>query len=280
MIPKYHIAPVENVPTTEKPWTGDCEKKPWDYRVCVAIPVLNTPETLEPLLTLLRMQTVRPFVMLIDTGSNDQNLSKIQSFSSEDVEVHSLRFNGVKHPSDFPAIAMDFAFSACRSPFLFATHADCYPRRKDLLESFLTMCPKKSPVVGYEITPRAHKDWKGMVSHTATMYDMKTMDMIGFGWSLRRLAHMVDINDHSPVPTRPNWPDTEILGNYILRHYDIKPHLVGSEENFSRTQDENIDHFRSFTSGKMYSPEYFKQAKGWFASAKKDAEERIKEWSN
>ncbi len=117
-----------------------------------------------------------------------------------------------------------------------------------------------------------------MVSHTATMYHMVTMDKIGFGWSLRRLCNMLDIKDHFPTPLRPNWPDTEILGNYILRYYKINPHLVGPEENFSRKVDDNIDHFRSFTSGKMYSPDYYKQARGWFLSARTEALERIESW--
>ncbi len=155
MNPTYHIAPIENVLTIHKPWEGNCEKKPWEYKVTVAVPVLNTPETLEPLIALYRLQTERPFIMVIDTGSSDDNLAKIQRLAAEDIEVHSIRLNGVEHPSDFPAIAMDLAFAACRTQFLFATHADCYPRRRDLIEWFLGMCPSKSPVVGYEISPRA-----------------------------------------------------------------------------------------------------------------------------
>lgn len=276
----FDYAPVRNKPSFEAPWEGNCPKKPWDYQVCAVIPVLDTYEQLSICVELLRRQTVSPFIIVIDTGSTDQELNKITSLRSDDLEVHSLRFNGLCHPSDFPAIAMDLAFSMCRNNFLFATHADVFIKRKNLLENFIELCKKESPVVGYEISPRAHNDWKGMVSHTATMYHMSTMDKIGFGWSLRRLCNIFGIKDSKPNPHRPCWPDTELLGNYILRQNDIKPHLVGSEKNFKRTNDENIDHFRSFTSGKLYSDSYFSLANKWYDKARTEALERIEEWKS
>ena len=109
---------------------------------------------------------------------------------------------------------------------------------------------------------------------------MKTMDKIGFAWSLRRLCNEYNIVDYKPDPMRPNWPDTEILGNYILRKNNIETIIIGHEENEKRTNDSNIDHFRSYTSGKMYSPPHFKKTKEWFEDAMKLAKIRIKEWSN
>ena len=58
------------------------------------------------------------------------------------------------------------------------------------------------------------------------------------------------------------------------------PHLVAGEENQSRTFDDNIDHFRSYTSGKMYSPPYFKTVKAWYDDATCSALKRIEEWKN
>jgi hypothetical protein len=173
---------------------------------------------------------------------------------------------------------MDFAFSACRTKYLYATHADCFLRRKDFLEYLIGICPQKSPVVGYEISPRKHADWKGMVSHTASMYYMPVMDKIGFGWSLRRLANYYNIVDYTPSPNRPGWPDTEILGNYILRKNNISPYLIGKELNFTRKKDDNIDHIRSFTSGKLYSKSYYEMVSDWYKDAKKEAKERICLW--
>jgi len=272
------MSPIYGARTTDNPWEGLCKKKPWEYDVTAIIPVLNTPETLPICIELLRLQTIQPFIMIIDTGSIDDNLKRTVALRAEDVEVHTLGLNGVRHPSDYPAMAMDAAFSLCRTEYLFATHADCFLRKRSLLEEFVGLCKTKSPAVGYELSPRKHPDWQGMLSHTASMYHMPTMDHIGFGWSLRRLCNRHGIVDYKPDPTVPNWPDTEILGNYIMKEHGIKPYLVGKEGNQVRTVDENIDHFRSYTAGKMYSPHYYKIVQEWYSDAAKQALERINLW--
>jgi hypothetical protein len=277
---KVEISPSHGKLTESSPWNGTCKKKPWDYNVTAVIPCINTPETLPICIELLRLQTEKPFIIIIDTGSTEENLKHVEDLRDEDVEVHVLRLNGVRHPSDYPAMAMDLAFSLCRTEFMFATHADCFLRKKTLLWELMELCKTKCPAVGYELSPRMHEDWKGMLSHTASMYHMPTMDKIGFGWSLRRLCNRYGIVDYKPDPNKPNWPDTEILGNYILKDNGITPYLIGSEQNHCRTVDENIDHFRSYSAGKLYSPEYFQQARKWFYQARKEALERINKWSN
>lgn len=274
----FSISPIKNKLSNQSPWEGDCPIKPWDYQITAVVPVLDTLDTLQLCIELLRLQTVRPFIVVIDTGSSQETLDQICSLRSVDLEVHTIRLNGVQHPSDYPAIAMDLAFSLCRTPYLFATHSDCFIKRRDFLQDLLLLVQTKSPVVGYEITPRSHEDWKGMVSHTATMYHMETIDKIGFGWSLRRLCNIYDIKDYKPDPARPNWPDTEILGNYILRHFKIEPHLIGHEQNFKRFTDDNIDHCRSLTAGRLYSPFWQKHSEEWLIPAMKEAQERIEEW--
>jgi hypothetical protein len=274
------ISPTYGWLTVQTPWEGCCSKKPWEYEITAAIPCLNTSETLPICIELLRLQTIRPYIMIIDTGSLPHHLEKVQAMRAEDLEVHTIALNGVRHPSDYPAMAMDLALTLCRSSFLFATHADCFLRRRDFLEYLLDLCKNKSPAVGYELSPRKHHDWKGMLSHTASMYDMKAMDLIGFGWSLRRLCNEYGIVDYKPCELGSNWPDTEILGNYILKRHDIVPHLIGGEENEKRTLDDNIDHFRSYTSGKMYSPPYFKKVQEWYNDAKKEALTRIENWKH
>lgn len=277
---KEDFAPLrgQGVYTTSNPWEGSATKKPWDYKITAAIPCLDTAETVEICIELLRLQTERPFILLIDTGSWGDQIEQMKKMQADDCEVHFIRLNGVQHPSDFPAMAMDIAFALCRTEYMFATHADCFLRKRTFLADLIKLSEEKSPVVGYEMSPRAHSDWHGMVSHTATMYHMPVMDKIGFGWSLRRLCNMYNIRDYKPTPLRPNWPDTEILGNYILRYHKIKPYLIGHEENFSRQVDENIDHLRSYTSGKLYSPPYFEKAVNWFEKAKEEALERIRDW--
>ncbi len=273
------LSPLRNQLVNTKPWEGAVYKKPWEYEVCVAIPVLDTPETLQMVVELFRAQTIKPYFLIIDTGSLPDSWPKIEGMRAEDLEVHAIRLNGVRHPSDYPAMAMDLAMTLCRSPYMLATHADCFPMKKDLVENLLRLCKDISPVVGYEITPRRHDDWVGMVSHTCTMLDMKEMDKIGCGWSLRRLATLFGMEDHSPNPDRPNWPDTELLLNYLLRDNDIVPFLIGKEENFSRNKDENIDHCRTLTSGLLYNKEYYKKALSWVDDAMGQARERLKNWT-
>lgn len=278
---KKDIAPLRGngINTTHSPWEGSCTKKPWDYKITAAIPCIDSAETVQICVDILRLQTERPYIMLVDMGSSDEQIERMKKFHDDDCEVHFLRLNGVLHPSDFPAMAMDIAFALCRSEYIFATHSDCFLKRRNFLEELADISKEGNhPVVGYEMSPRGHNDWQGMVSHTATLYHMPVMDKIGFGWSLRRLCNMYDIRDYKPSPLKPNWPDTEILGNYILRYHKIKPHLIGSEQNFERQVDENIDHIRSYTSGKLYSPPYFEQAKEWFRDARKEALERILQW--
>jgi len=273
------ISPLKGRPTTELPWEGDCEKKPWEYEVTAVVPVLDTYDTLELVVQLLKLQTVRPFIVIIDTGSCESELEKIESLRDEDVEVHSLRLNGVVHPSDYPAIAMDLAFSMCRTDYLFATHSDCFLKRRDFVEDLLQKCKEESPVVGYRLTPREHADWEFMVSHTATMYHMFTMDKIGFGWSLRRLCNTTGIQNRKPDPNSPNWPDTEVLGNYILNRSGIEPLFIGNEKNHCRNLDENIDHPRTYTSAKLYSPPHLEKMIDWVEDAKEDARKRIEAWT-
>lgn len=266
-----------------EPWRGNCPKKPWEYEVTAVIPVIDTVEPLSICIETLRLQTVKPYIIVIDTGSEPESLERILSMHDCDLEVHSIRLNGTQHPSDAVCMAMDLAQSLCRTRFMFATHSDVFLRRRDFIEYLLSMCGDengKHPVVGYEMSPRSHDDWKGMISHTATMYHVRTLDKIGFGWSMRRLASMYGLESHEPSPDRPNWPDTEILGNMILRQHEIKTKIIGAESNFQRNTDENIDHCRSMSLGMLYSKAYYDKAEIWIKQAMDEARERTNAWKS
>ncbi len=275
---EHLYAPTKNQKYFPNTWEGASSKKPWDYKVTACIPVLDTPEEIELVVKLLQLQNELPFIQIIDTGSTQENWSRIEKLRSESVEVHQFRFSGVLHPSDFPAIACDFAFSSARTEYIFMTHADCFLMNRDVIGELLSMCSAECPIVGYEISPRQHKDWVGMVSHTCSMYHMNTMDKIGAGWNLRRLCCIFNIKDSRPDPLRPNWPDTELLINYIARNEGIVPKVIGKEENFMRTQDHRIDHCRTLTAGKLYSKEYFDIMSPQCEQAKAMARERIVDW--
>jgi len=272
------VAPIKGSRTSVKPWEGRVKKKPWDWEITAVVPVLDTYEELALCIELLKLQSNPPYIIVIDTGSSVSEYDKIKTLRAEDCEVHAIRSHATPHPSDFVAQAMDLGFTLCRTDYLFATHADCFLRKRTLLEEMLEMTKTISPVVGYEITERSFSGWEGMCSHTASMYHMPTMDKIGAGWSQRRLLNFYDIEDKRPQKEMPGFPDTEILLGYILRANKIEPHLIGKEENFARNKDENIDHCRSLTSGKLYNPKYYAICKKWVKEAKVEAKERIEEW--
>jgi hypothetical protein len=277
-----NLAPLRNRDPKDKPWQGSCAKKPWEYRVTAVVPVIDTHESLSLCVETLRMQTERPYIIVVDTGSQRGNIEKILEMHAEDLEVHCIRHNGTIHPSDPVSVAMDMAQSLCRTEYMFATHSDAFLVRRDYLEWLLSMCGDEDdglfPVVGYEMSPRQHDDWRGMVSHTATMYHIPTLDRIGFGWSMRRLASICGLESQDAHPDRPNWPDTEILGNTILRENRVPVKIIGHESNFERNRDENVDHARSISLGLLYSPEYKRSSSGWLHDAMTDASRRICEW--
>ena len=132
MIPS--IAPIRDDLNNSIPWEGDCVNRPWSYQITAVVPVIDTVEELKVCVELLQLQTIQPFIIIIDTGSTEANYKEIEKLRSEDIEVHSIRLNGVLHPSDLPAMAMDLGFSLCRSDYLFATHSDCFLSRINLLE--------------------------------------------------------------------------------------------------------------------------------------------------
>ena len=270
--------PIRAVPAPQI-WEGTCARKPWEYRVTAAIPAIDHAEQLAVAVELLRLQTVRPYIMVIDTGSSREQFARIEAMRAADLEVHAIRLHGARHPSDPVAHAMDLAFSMCRTPFLFATHQDCFLRRRDFLEYLLSELADGAAAAGYELSPREHADWQGMLGHTATMFDMRQMDQIGAGWSLRRLCTLRGFADQRPDLSRPNWPDTESLLNILLREHAARVKIVGREENFVRNKDENIDHCRSLPSSSFYAPGYYSQALRWYQEARAEALTRIAAWS-
>lgn len=279
------------VETTDDSWSpyrgfpnahlGRVEKKPWDYACEAWIPIMDTLDTLPYVIELLRLQDSRPFIVLVDTGSKKESFDKLEELygDADDIELHRFRFKGVKHSSDYPAFAMDLAMSVCRTEHLFCTHSDVFLKKKDLLTRLIDLCDKFRPAVGYQMSPRDHEDWRKMVSHTCTMLHIPTMDKISASWSLRKLCNRKGLEF---IPNHPemgnNWPDTEILLNYMLWENGLEAKLIGEEKNHVRTNDDNIDHCRSLTAARLYFAEGAKTRQSWVDDAIEQAKERIKLW--
>jgi hypothetical protein len=255
------------------PWQGRCHKKPWDYRITAALPHLNTPEPLPTVIDLLRRQTIRPYILIIDTGSDDDLCKKLEHLRADDVEIHYLKSHAYLHPSAPVTAAMDVAFALCQTAYLFATHTDVFLRRQDLLETLLL---KNQAVVGYEMSPRPGTNaWKGVVSHTATLFDMRLMRYHGITWNLLRYFE----RGH-PRKEVPGWPDTESGLAICLKEADLAPLFIGRDQNLIRHTDHHIDHCRSYTGAKLYcaGTQLEETAHHQMQTALIEAQQRIEDW--
>jgi hypothetical protein len=274
----YGAAPSRHIKPEDKPWEGEWPQKPWDYKVSIVIPQADTTAQIKLARDLWRMQTVKPYFVLIDCGSTCQGVYDLLKLRCFDTEVHVVRCNGYRHPSEPVASSMDLAFSVVNSEYLFATHSDVFPRRRDILSHWLEKCGPLCPVVGYQMSPRPSGPWLTTPSHTATMYYLASMDRIRASWSMRRGRVLYWPHDPGNGTIGKGWPDTESLLGYQLRDTGTAWNKIGSEANHRRYGDEWIDHVRSYGSSLIYSPEYHDQAEAWMKEAMAEADERLDKW--
>lgn len=225
-------------------------RRPWNYPVAAALPHFETPETLPVVLELLQLQTVRPYILLIDTGSSPLTVRLLEKLRRPNVEIHYLRPHGFRHTSAPVTTAMDTAFALCRCEYLFCTHTDVFPKRRDLLEWLISLCRPDQPVVGYEMSPRpGTQRWRNVVSHTCTLLHMPTLRKHGISWSFERYWE-----SGQAEPQQHGYPDTEQPFDLCLRAAGIYPYLIGHEPN-DYYRDDNIEHVRSWTGLKNWMPD-------------------------
>ncbi len=273
------IAPLGTGDTPRR-YEGRCARKPWDYRVTAVIPHLNTPAPLRGSVETLRHQSEPPYILVLDTGSNEATCQELERMRGEDLEIHYLRSHAWTHASEPVAAAMDVAWALVHTEFLYCTHADCFVRRRDWIEWLRARCGETTPAIGYQMSDRSWltRDWEWMVSHTATMLHVPTMRRIGASWSFERYRTMKG----SYQPDSLDWMDTETGFNWTLRQAGITPVLLGPEANYERQTDDNIDHVRSFPSSTLYevgSSQYREAKANWMAAALQEAEARVRDWS-
>lgn len=266
--------------TGEHKHIGRLAKKPWEYAVTAAIPHLDTIEPLKLCVELLRAQTERPYILIVDTGSPPDVLAELEAMRAEDLEIAYVPLHGYRHSSEPVTIALDLAHAACRTNLLFHTHSDCFLRRPDLLENWARICNANTPVVGYRMSPRewATREWEWMVGHVALMCYMPSIHRAGATWSMQRMFHSYGYAwNYEGVG---GWPDTELAFNHAIRDAGIAPVFLGFEENHKRSVDDNIDHVRSFPGSKIYATgDYHERARGWMMEALREGWERVALWS-
>lgn len=274
----YRAAPLKGVPNDWRPWEGDLLRKPWEYRVTATIAVLDPGESLEVVIDLLRAQTERPYVIIVDTGSEWSNLMRLHErfADSDDVEIHSLRSRAWRHSSEPVGAALDVALATCHSEFLYATHDDVFLKRRDYIADLIELQRQTDAIaVGYEMSPRdwLTDQWEGMVSHTATLFHAPSLMKIGASWSFERAHHQFKVSRSTQ-----GWPDTETALGLLMKALNIKPVLIGHETNFERFEDANLIHCRSFTGSKLYGPEHHVQATQWIDDELIASRQRLEQW--
>ena len=225
--------------------------------VTLVIPHRDTPDWLLTSVALWQAQSMRPFILVVDTASTSMSTEIVlkELKSSPGVEVSQLNVGKTEHASDSICHAMDYAFSRCPTTYLLATHVDVHPKRRDLVEHLMNLCNEENPVVGWEMSPRGpgglQGDFTGQTSddypgHCCILFHMPTMDRIGAGWSIRRSANVFG-SARGPDPLVKGWPDTETcLGNLFFQH-GIKPHYLGRETNHTNQETQYCTHARSRT---------------------------------
>ena len=228
------------------------------------------------LLDLLALQTVRPYVLILDTGSSPEVVRRLEALRRPDVEIHYLRAHAYAHSSAPVTTAMDLAFALCRTPHLFCTHSDVFPRRRDLLEWLVGLCREDQPVVGYEMSPRPDTNgWRNVVSHTCTLLYMPTMRRIGATWSFERYWESCQAR-----PQQDGYPDTEQPFDRCIRRAGVFPYLIGHDANRVRYLDDNIDHVRSLSGLNLYGRggDMLQQCRRNLAAALIEARRRLAAW--
>lgn len=255
------------------PYLGRIQKKPWEYKVTACIPHLNTIEPLMMAIEILRNQTERPYIMVVDTGSSPEACEILEAMRDVDLEIHFIRSHGYRYSSEPVAAALDLSHALCRTEFLYQTHSDVFLRRADFLESMIRLCSEKNPVIGYRMSPRdwISREWEEMIGHTASMFHMPTINRLGISWSMQR---MVDESRERPEQ-KHGWPDTETSFNRLLKKSGIRPVFIGYDENYVRSVDCNLDHSRSYAGSKLYSAEHFAKAEVWMGEAMEEAKDRL-----
>jgi hypothetical protein len=257
-------------------WGGICPKKPQQYAITAVIPHLETPEPLQVVIDVLRAQDLRPYIMVIDTGSSAEVCQALEELRAADLELHYIRAHAYTNSSEPVAVAQDLAFALCRSEYLFCTHSDVFLCRRDFLTDLRRRCSADVPVVGYEMSDRSWvtSQWRGIPSHTATLFHMPTMHRLGITWSMQRFYALYGYDN------RQGWPDTESTMGQLLKDKEVKIDFLGKETNFQRHKDANLDHVRNYPSSQLYFPEggYFQIAKQWMAEAMAEARSRLDTW--
>jgi hypothetical protein len=294
------MPPIRGVDWREHPWEGVVNKKPWQYNVTAALVHIDTPDLLAIVIDILRSQTERPFLHVIDSGSLEKHRVVLEQmeYESDDLEVTYLRPRAWKYSSEPVSASMDCAFALCKTEHLYATHTDVFLKRRDHIEFLLSKCNTNTPAVGYQMSPRIWTCdlWKRILSHTSSLYHMPSMRKYGVSWSMQ--AAFEAVSGIAADPLKASWPDTEVNIGLCLHRArvgerwpddpDATPEnpsvlMIGTEPNVPY-EDDWLEHVRSTTLHNLYGGDGLchnrSDRKILLAEAILRAQRRVAEWQS
>lgn len=266
--------------TVERPWEGKQKRKPWDYRVSVAIAHLDTSDLLETAVGLWQSQAETPYLLIFDTGSLPRHQRVLDRLEAEhdNVEVHRIRGKAWRATSQPVAAAMDLAFAVAQTDILIGTHTDVLPKKRELAGWLVDQCDAQTPLVGWQMSPRDHWPeplWKDMPSHSCTAYHMPTARRLGWRWNMLGAFERLGI---PPAQPPHGFPDTEVMLGLLLREQGVQWKCLGPEPN-ATYETEWFVHLRSTTVKNLYGAPDATDRAAVLANAVGDAQRRIVRWN-
>jgi hypothetical protein len=218
----------------------------------IIIPTAANSPTLRSVIDTHKRQTEPTETILIDTSDTTNSHPEwLNTFKHADRPRHmTIKPKLGSHPCRIITEAIDAAIAIANTEWLFLTHDDVWLERRCLIEHMIALAEQfTTPIVGYEMSPRSHitEEWRGMVSHTATLLHAPTIQGLGLRWSLAAAHEETQWSKEAP-----GWPDTETNFGRSIKRLGIVPHFIGRETNDRHFSDENITHRRSLTSHRLH----------------------------
>lgn len=236
---------------------------PRPAELTVIIPTIASSPTLDTVIRGILWQRVPTTILLIDTGSTLPQYFRLEKRMHQRPVVQLLRI--VDRPwaglSARVAAALDIGIALCETKLAILTHDDVFLKHRDVFNHLQHDHNSRYTIAtGYEMSPRSHitDQWKGMVSHTLTMIDVKEIREKNVRWSLNDARLHKDCEHHGPA-----WPDTETGFGLAMRDLGFTPNFIGHETNEPHFEDANIVHRRSLTSHRFLWPDLANKDVPW-----------------